>query len=179
MRRASDRSRTDPILIVAYDATWPIAFEKLRGCLLAALGEVAVTIEHVGSTAVLGLAAKAILDVDVVVRSASDAGEAIRRLGEFGYQHLGDQGIRGREAFNRPPDTAPHHLYVVVQGSEPLRNHIQFRDYLRAHPEKAKEYQRLKQTLAAHFRDDRDGYTEAKTEFVRVALRQECAILKT
>jgi len=146
-------------------------FLRLRSSLSAALGDVAIAVEHVGSTAVPGLASKPILDVDVVVRSASDIVEAIRRLGEFGYQHVGDQGVTGREAFESPRDSCPHHLYVVVRGSDPLRNHIQFRDYLRTHPHRVMEYERLKHKLAEQFREDREGYTRGKTEFVEKVLR--------
>ena len=141
-------------------------FLRLRSSLSAALGDVAIAVEHVGSTAVPGLASKPILDVDVVVSSATEVAQAIRRLGELGYQHVGDQGVTGREAFESPHDSCPHHLYLVVRGSEPLRNHIRFRDYLRTHPHTAREYERLKHKLAEQFREDREGYTQGKAEFV-------------
>jgi GrpB-like predicted nucleotidyltransferase (UPF0157 family) len=160
------------VLIVPYDPNWPIMFERLRGCLSAAVGDLAVAIEQVGSTAVPGLASKPILDIDIVVRSEPDVGEVIVRLGEFGYNHRGDLGIRGREAFHSPRDIFHHHLYLVAQDSEPLRNHIRFRDYLRANPRTAEDYQRLKQALAEFFRDDREGYTNGKAEFVQDVLRR-------
>jgi GrpB-like predicted nucleotidyltransferase (UPF0157 family) len=134
---------------------------------------VAIAIEHVGSTAVSGLAAKPILDIDVVLRSVTDVGEAIRCLAEFGYQHDGDQGVTGREAFESPGGLPSHHLYVVVQCSEPLRNHIRFRDYLRSQSA-AKEYEHLKRSLAEQFRDDCEGYTRGKTAFIQAVLRQSC-----
>jgi GrpB-like predicted nucleotidyltransferase (UPF0157 family) len=162
----------DPVLIVPYDPRWPIQFAELCQRYIAALGDLVVTVEHVGSTAVPGLSAKPILDIDIVVRSTSDVAEAIRRLGTLGYRHLGDLGISGREAFDNPDKTPAYHLYLVVDGSEPHRNHIQFRDYLREHSETVQEYQRLKHELASRFAADRDGYTKAKSEFVQMILRR-------
>ena len=91
-------------------------------------------------------------------------------LAEIGYKHVGDLEIKGREAFDRPTHTSAHHLYVVVQGSEAWRNHIQFRDYLREHPESAEAYARLKRSLAHEFKNDREKYTNAKTKFVEEVL---------
>ena len=119
---------SEPIRISAYDAAWQIELARLRRQLLTTVGGLALTVEHVGSTAVPGLAAKPILDIDVVLGAASQVVEAIHRLAKIGYRHRGDLGIAGREAFASPPNTTAHHLYVVVQGSEPWRNHIQFRD---------------------------------------------------
>ena len=162
----------DPVVIVPYDARWPIEFAELCQRSITALGDLVVAVEHVGSTAVPGLGAKAILDIDVVVRSTFDVAEAIRRLDGLGYRHLGDLGISGREAFDNSDNTPPHHLYVVVQGTESHRNHIQFRDYLRAHLETAQEYPRLKYELASQFAAERDGSTKAKSEFVQMILRR-------
>ena len=162
----------DPIQIVPYDPHWPIEFARLRDHLLEAIGDLALTVEHVGSTAVPGLPAKPILDIDVVLGSAEHVPEAIARLWEIGYKHLGDLGIAGREAFTSPSNAPVHHLYVVVQGGEPWLNHIQFRDYLREHAEAVEAYASLKRSLAKKFRNDREEYTEAKTEFVHETLRK-------
>ena len=128
-----------------------------------------------GSTAVPGLAAKPILDIDVVLSSSLQVAEAIARLAEVGYEHQGDLGIAGREAFASPSNPPAHHLYLVVRGSEPWRNHIQFRDYLREHPECAQAYTALKRSLAERFQNERDKYTEGKTEFIARVLRQAMA----
>src|SRR5688500_13075223 len=85
-----------PVELVEYDAGWSAAFERVKRVVREALGDVAVGIEHVGSTSVHGLAAKPIIDVDVIVRP-EDVGVAIERLGAIGYVHRGDLGIAGRE----------------------------------------------------------------------------------
>ena len=146
-------------------------FARVRLRLLTAVKDFAVAVEHVGSTAVPGLVGKPILDIDVVVCSQFQVPLAIDRLVEIGYKPLGDLGIAGREAFASLSNTPVHHLYVVVQDGEPWRNHIQFRDYLREHAEAAEAYASLKRSLAEKFRNNREGYTEAKTEFVHKILR--------
>jgi GrpB-like predicted nucleotidyltransferase (UPF0157 family) len=118
-----------------------------------------------------GLVAKPVIDIDVVVGSADDVPTAIERLRSLGYLYQGDKGIKGREAFMWPSDARPHHLYVVVRGSLPYLDHIEFRNYLREHPEVANEYATLKTRLVDQHGDDRLGYTDAKTEFVTGVLR--------
>jgi GrpB-like predicted nucleotidyltransferase (UPF0157 family) len=134
-------------------------------------------VEPVGSTAIRGQAGKAILDVDLV--SSSDIAEAIGCLGRFGYQHAGEPGVCGRQAFASPPGGPPHHLDPVVPGTEALHNHIGFRDSLRTHPEKSEPYGQVKRKLAERFADDRDGSTDAKTWFVEDVLRRAREIART
>src|ERR1700677_1324327 len=122
----------DPVLIQDYDPAWPEAFSKLAARVKAALNSLAVTVEHIGSTAVPGLAAKPIIDLDVVLASAADLPEAIRLLATIGYVHEGDLGIPGREAFRSPPGEPRHHLYLLATGAAELRRHLAFRDALRA-----------------------------------------------
>jgi GrpB-like predicted nucleotidyltransferase (UPF0157 family) len=160
-----------PIIIIDYDPNWPVVFSELRDRIARALDALVVTIEHVGSTSVPGLAAKPIIDMDVVVASAAEIPAAVQRLAPLGYVHQGDLGIPGREAFVSPPDWPDHHLYLCPLESEELRRHILFRDYLRAHPEEARAYGALKRALADRFRDDRDAYAQAKTVFVGNCLR--------
>jgi GrpB-like predicted nucleotidyltransferase (UPF0157 family) len=131
-----------------------------------AVAELVSEVEHVGSTAVRGLAANPVIDLDVVVRSADDVPAATERLRALGYVYQGDKGIAGQEAFLWPPDAPPHHLYVVVAGSGPHAAHVRFRDYLRQHPEAAREYAALKRELAGRYAHDRLGYTKAKSDFV-------------
>jgi GrpB-like predicted nucleotidyltransferase (UPF0157 family) len=161
-----------PIEVVPYDPAWPARFEQLRALLAPALGEVAVAIEHVGSTSVPGLAAKPVIDIDVVVASPADVPEAIVRLGTLGYRHLGDLGIAGREAFRRPPGLPAHNLYVCPQGIESLRNHLTVRDHLRAHPAARDAYAALKTRLAGEV-DWIDDYVERKSEFLLGILEAE------
>ena len=170
----SPEQRAEPVVVVPYDPAWPTAFALLRDNLAAALGDLAVGIEHVGSTAVPGCDAKPIIDVDVVIRHADELPEVVQRLGALGYVHLGDLGIVGREAFRMPPSELPrHHLYVCAAGSAQLQAHLILRDALRSDQQLAAEYAALKRELAERYRDDRDSYAEGKTAFITAVLLAE------
>ncbi len=161
---------SDPIIIENYDPQWPQQFEWLRSRIAPLLGTLAAEMEHVGSTAVPGLAAKPIIDIDVLLRSADDISEAIRRLSTLGYEHQGDLGIPGREAFRAPSALPSHHLYVHGPGSREYTRHINFRNHLRANPEDARAYERLKRGLAQQYPNDREAYSQAKSELIETIL---------
>ncbi len=154
------------IRVVEYDPAWPRLFEALAARVSTALGDLPHAVEHVGSTSVPGLAAKPIIDMSAVVDTEDDVPRTIERLATIGYRHLGDLGITGREAFQRPEGSPPHHLYVCPRGSLGLRNHLTFRDHLRAHPDDAEAYARVKQRLARAYPDDIDAYVDGKTTFI-------------
>jgi GrpB-like predicted nucleotidyltransferase (UPF0157 family) len=158
--------------VVAYDPRWPGLFRELRDRVDAALAGVAHVTEHVGSTAVPGLDAKPVIDMDVVVPDDAAAGAAVRALAAAGWEHEGDLGIAGREAFRPPAGADYHHLYAVVAGSAPHRDHIDLRDFLRAHPVQAARYGSRKRQLAALLPDSRRAYTDGKAEMVSDLLRQ-------
>ena len=162
----------DPVIINGYDSRWPQLFETLRGRIAGVLDELAISIEHVGSTAIPGLAAKPIIDIDVLLRSSSNLITVIHKLADLGYEHRGDLGISGREAFRAKFDDVQHHLYVCPQDSREYKRHIAFRDYLRAHADDANVYAVLKREFASKFGSDRDGYNRAKSEFVQRILQR-------
>ena len=146
-----------PVEPVAYDPAWSDLFRKLASRLRDTVGDAAVSIEHVGSTAVPGLASKPIVDIDVVLKSESQVADVIKRLEVVGYQHEGDLGVSGREALLPPGDLPNHHLYVVVRGSAPYLNHIMFRDFLRDRVDAASDYEAVKIAAAKAHRNDRGG----------------------
>jgi GrpB-like predicted nucleotidyltransferase (UPF0157 family) len=166
----SPEERAQPVEVVPYDPAWPATFETLRERIAPALGDLAVGIEHVGATAVPGLDAKPIVDIDVVIRDAGDFVAVGQRLTDLGYFYLGDLGIVGREAFRAPAGSPRHHLYVCTSGSAALQAHLTLRDALRSDPVLAAAYGALKRDLAVEFRDDRDSYTEGKTAFITTVL---------
>ena len=107
----------------AYDRTWSTGFQELRRALLDLVDDVALSVEHVGSTAVPGLAAKPVIDVDVVVASDAEIPVVIARLAQLGYVHQGDLGIDRREAFISPRHMLAHHLYACAHDCWALQNH--------------------------------------------------------
>lgn len=172
----------NPVVIVDFDPAWPVLFGEMKQVYEESLHGLIESVEHVGSTAVPGLAAKPILDIDLVIRSRGVLSDVARRLESLGYRHEGDRGIEGREAFAQvagaqtPRDgsgrTWPsHHLYVCAVDCAALREHLAFREFLRANPEKAHEYGALKRSLAEALGNNREAYTEGKTEFIRSVLR--------
>jgi GrpB-like predicted nucleotidyltransferase (UPF0157 family) len=160
------------IILQPYDSRWPQLFEVFRSRFAAALDGMIAAIDHVGSTSVPGLAAKPVIDIDVLLKSETDLPATVSKLASLGYTHQGDLGIQGREAFQTPSQDFPHHLYVCAPGSEEYQRHLAFRNYLRSHAEEADAYGTLKHELAARFPDDREAYTKAKGEFIAKILQR-------
>lgn len=156
-----------PIKVVPYDPTWPQSFQATARRLRALFPPtIPISIEHVGSTSVPGLAAKPILDIDIVVQRA-DLPSATSVLKAAGYEHRGDQGVPGREAFRLPQPSANEprvNLYLCVEGVLALRNHLAVRDVLRENADLRDEYAQVKRRLAATQGIDMDAYVEGKSE---------------
>ena len=160
--------KTKKVTVLPYDPQWKQNFEAIRQELAAALGNLALRIEHVGSTSVEGLYAKPIIDIDVVIRNTTPLDTVIAALAKIGYQHEGNLGIPQREAFRYDGKShlQKHHLYVCPESSPELRRHIAFRDYLRTHPEDAREYGRIKLEAARLYPEDIDDYIAHKGSFI-------------
>ncbi len=159
------------IRIVPYDPDWPVQFEAERARLSDALGAVALRIEHNGSTAVPGLSAKPIIDIQISVADLKAADAYTAGLERAGYTHVSHPDDAFAPFFHRPaawPHT--HHVHVVEAGSAEERKTLAFRDYLRNHPGPARDYETLKRELAERFRGEdaasREAYAVAKTDFI-------------
>lgn len=187
-REPMDDQVADPILIVPYDPAWPDMFDAEAVRLRAALGALALRIDHVGSTAVPGLAAKPVIDMQVSVKplilspkkGGGDAGEAAAEpaygrwravLESLGYHYFHDPDFEDYPFFCRPPDW-PHayHIHVCEAGGLLERRHLAFRDALRADPALAGRYEALKCDLArrhsAATHETRNAYADAKSDFI-------------
>jgi GrpB-like predicted nucleotidyltransferase (UPF0157 family) len=134
---------------------------------LEALGDLPARVEHVGSTAVPSCASKPVIDLDVVVTTPDDVPYVIERLEAIGYKHEGELGVPGRAAFLWPVGEPRHHLYLVIEGSGALDDHVSSRDQLRRDPAQVESYSRLKRELADRYGSDREAYTESKSDFIR------------
>ncbi len=163
-----------PVVIADYDPHWATTYAEESARIHDAVGEWLVGMEHVGSTSVPGLAAKPIVDIMPGVRALGDAPYVISAMEELGYQYIAEyeDELPERRYFVRPPGPANRHrrlfhIHAVETTTAFWRRHVAFRDYLRAHPKVAGEYAALKRRLAAEYGSDREGYTEAKTEFIR------------
>jgi GrpB-like predicted nucleotidyltransferase (UPF0157 family) len=158
------------MLIQKYNPNWIKDFNDIKKALTEALINLHVPIEHVGSTAIPNLAAKPIIDIDIVFDTTKEF-EAIKKgLEKIGYYHNGNQGIPDREVFKRAQtdakheklDSITHHLYVCKRDSEALQRHILFRDYLITHEDARIEYQNIKYALAEEANQDKKKYAELK-----------------
>lgn len=155
------------VAVVDYDPKWSASFETESNLLSRALGTAALKIHHVGSTAVPGLAAKPIIDILIEVTSleALDVlNEDMRRLG---YEPKGEYGIPGRRFFEKGGNNRTHHVHAFRCGDFNVTRHIAFREYLRAHPEVAREYGELKKAAAATCGNDVERYCDVKDAFVK------------
>ncbi|MBQ3095725.1 MAG: GrpB family protein [Clostridia bacterium] len=170
--------KTAKVTVVPYDPKWKTDFEKIRAEIAHTLGDLAIAIEHVGSTAVEGLSAKPCIDIDVVIRDGSVFAAVKDALAGIEYIHEGDLGIPGREAFaySDKPHLQKHHLYVCPAGSEELHRHITFRDHLRRSPEAVREYSEIKEKAAHLFPEDIDAYMKYKAPCIQ-KLYKLCGLL--
>ncbi|CBK73817.1 Uncharacterized conserved protein [Butyrivibrio fibrisolvens 16/4] len=159
--------RTKHVVVLPYNEKWKQDFTTIKEELSAALGDIAIAIEHVGSTSVEGMAAKPIIDIDVAVKRER-IGDAILALSEIGYVHEGNLGIPDREAFayEGKEHLQRHHLYVCPEDSAELKRHMTFRDYLRKHANAVSEYSRIKIEAANLYSDDIDKYIEHKSPVI-------------
>jgi len=167
------------VIVKEYDPCWPQAFRRIRHELENFMGEYIITVEHVGSTSVPGLAAKPIIDLDVVISDTTALETVIEQLAGLDYIYEGDLGIAGREAFGYKdkPHLYKHHLYVCRESSPELKKHLCFRDYLRTHPEAAAEYGSVKREAAALFPDSIDKYMKHKSGCIQ-RIYKECGLEK-
>ena len=159
---------TKHVVVLPYDEQWKQDFLMIKDELTSALGQLAIRIEHIGSTSVAGLSAKPIIDIDVVIQDYSVLEDVVSSLGKIGYRHEGNLGIVGREAFKYEgkDHLRKHHLYVCPADSPELKRHIAFRDYLRTHPEAVREYSRIKEEGAKQYPYDIERYIEHKSPFI-------------
>jgi GrpB-like predicted nucleotidyltransferase (UPF0157 family) len=162
------------VSVTSYDESWPVQYERESKKVSAALGDLVVAIEHIGSTSVPGLTAKPTIDILVGVRKLEITEQAMARMARLGYQHRGEMGIPGRQYF-RKGDRYPRdfNVHVVVWGGPLWNDHVAFRDYLRAHPEWAREYAELKRELLMTPEGrDRSTYQAGKEPFIAETLKR-------
>jgi GrpB-like predicted nucleotidyltransferase (UPF0157 family) len=158
------------MLIQEYKESWVEDFNEIKKVITEALVNLPVSIEHIGSTAIPQLAAKPIIDIDIVYPENAAFDELKIRLEKIGYYHAGNQGIPDREVFKRDNtagkhkvlDFIAHHLYACPADSEELQRHILFRDYLIKIDEARVQYQNLKYEIAEEAHQDRKKYAQLK-----------------
>jgi GrpB-like predicted nucleotidyltransferase (UPF0157 family) len=171
-QRRSQSSGPDPVEIVAYDPAWTARFAELGRDLRAGLGEVALRIDHIGSTSVPGLAAKPIVDIQVSVADFEPLAAYRLPLERLGYVYRADNPERTKRYFREPPGRRRTHVHVRRAGSFSEQWALLFRDYLRADPDAAVEYEAVKRRLAIRYRVVRWAYVDAQVPFLWEYIRR-------
>jgi len=161
------------VKIVRHRTEWAELYDAEAGNLKNCLRELAVDIQHVGSTAVPGLISKPIIDIAIAVTSRSDIAAVVKRLLTIGYIDRSDQGASGGYLLVKEsePDVRTFHIHVVEKNDVQWRNYIIFRDCLRCDANTRKEYAKLKKNLAVKYPKDRESYTGGKEQFIKDVLK--------
>jgi len=163
--------RRGTTVVREYDPRWADEFRHEELLLRRTLGDLASGIEHIGSTAVPGLAAKPVLDVAVALVDPSTFAEVRRRLEICGYAYRGDLGSEGGHVFAKGPESGrTHYLHLQDAGSDQWRSYLAFRDALRKDHVRRDAYAALKKDLARRFPADRQSYLAGKAAFIRETL---------
>ena len=165
-----------PIVIQDYDPRWSTLFAEERTRIQQTLGDLVVTIEHIGSTSVVGLAAKPIIDMLVGVRSLTDArAVAIEPMRALGYTFIAEYEpwLPDEMLFRKgPPGPWTHHAHLMEPSAERWEEYTLPRDHLKRNPELARAYGEFKKALALVFGDDIAGFREAKRPFLQAVLKR-------
>jgi GrpB-like predicted nucleotidyltransferase (UPF0157 family) len=157
------------IIIEPYNPKWAKEFEKIKSEIIPIISDDIISFEHVGSTSIVGLWSKPVIDIDIIIDD-SMLPILIKKLATIGYNHRGDLGIAGREAFGyndeEKANLMKHHLYVCHKNNAELRKHLALRDYLRMNPEYCEKYSNIKVEMAKKYPHDIDSYIKGKEPII-------------
>jgi GrpB-like predicted nucleotidyltransferase (UPF0157 family) len=167
LQRTEEPFMPNPVVIAAYDPRWPELFSELGAALRQALSETALRIDHIGSTAVPGLDAKPVIDVQISVVSFEPLDAYRIPIESLGFVFRANNPDLTKRYFRETPGERRTHIHVRRAGSWAEQSALLFRDYVRTHEGDARRYAELKYRLAEKYRDDRLSYTDGKGPFVR------------
>lgn len=155
--------------VVSHDPNWRKVFEVESRQITDTLGKNVVAIHHIGSTAILGIYAKPIIDLLVEVKDIVKLDQQNSLMESLGYSVMGEFGIPGRRYFrkNDQAGNRTHHVHTFKVDSEQVERHLAFRDYMIAHPDDAQRYSKLKRKLARKYPTNIDRYMDGKDEFIK------------
>lgn len=156
------------IEVVDYRPEWEKMFQEEEKKIRKILGKNCIAVYHIGSTSVKGLPAKPIIDIMPVVKDISLVDAHDPEFQALGYDCRGEFGIPGRRFYAKGGDKRTHHVHIFEKSSEAdIKRHLAVRDYLRSHPDTAREYAELKKNLAARYPHDNDGYCDGKDAYMK------------
>jgi GrpB-like predicted nucleotidyltransferase (UPF0157 family) len=167
-----DKALPTLVEIVSYDPDWISQFSMAEAALKGLLGDRVIAVDHVGSTAVPGLAAKPVIDIDITLSSSSDIPSATEDLVKEGFENRGNRYDDGVWAFLLKTTSPQFRVYLCPPANRTHQHRLIFRDYLRQHQNVARRYAALKTQLAERFAYDGDRYTSGKRQFVLETVRR-------
>jgi len=161
------QNRERKVDVVEHDKSWKPMFELESERLQHLFGDLVINIHHVGSTAVPGIYAKPIIDILIEVKSIGEVDQYNPGMRQLGYLPKGEFGISGRRFFIKGTEVdRTHHVHIYEVGDVEVGRHVNFRDYLKLHPDAAMEYSNLKQMLSKQYPYDIDAYMFEKSSFI-------------
>lgn len=161
------------VAIIPHQAEWADIARRTIAQLHGIFGSAAIDIQHIGSTAIRGIQAKPIIDIAVKVRSFADLTDVLPALESAGYSQQHNRFSSNLlYVIQSPEGIRTHQIHILPEGDEQWRNYVDFRDYMNAHPDKAKEYETLKQRLAAECNNVQTAYTDSKREYMLIMLAE-------
>ncbi|WP_462162956.1 GrpB family protein [Pseudoalteromonas xiamenensis] len=164
------------IEVVDYRDTWPSEFRKAKDTLLSELTPSnVVAIHHIGSTAVIGLCAKPIIDILIEVNALNIVDLDSAKLEAIGYKPRGENGIEGRRYFQKGGNARTHHVHVFETGRAEVFRHLVFRDYLNTYPDEARAYGEVKRRALSLCNNNSQAYCDFKDPFVTALLEKAIA----
>lgn len=163
----SEKKQVRTMEVVPYDSKWKEKYLKESEKIANLMKDEIVDIHHIGSTSIPGIYAKPVIDILVEVKDINSVDKYNNNMEELGYKAVGEGGIEGRRYFFKGLYKRTHHVHVFEIGNPEIKKHLNFRDYMIAHPEEAKAYEQLKKELSIKFRYDSKGYCDGKDSFIK------------
>lgn len=153
--------------VVPHQAEWSHMFREESKKITNVFEEEILNIFHIGSTAIPNIKAKPVIDMMVEVLNIEKVDYFNHEMEQLGYEALGENRIPGRRFFRKGGDNRTHHVHIFEQGNEEINRHLNFRDYMIAHPEEARRYSQLKEDLAKKFPTSIEKYIEGKNDYIK------------
>jgi len=160
----TDKRRVE---LISYDSNWKDMYKEESEKIKDVLSDIIIDIHHIGSTAIPGIKSKPAIDILVEVKDIEAVDQYNNKIEELGYEVMGEHGIPKRRFFRKGGNKRTHHIHIFKVGNEEIERHINFKEYLIAHPDKAREYSKLKEKLANKYTYDVENYTNSKSDFIK------------
>ena len=160
----TDKRRVE---VVSYNPNWKEMYKEESEKIKNILNDIIIDIHHIGSTAIPGIKAKPVIDILVEVEDIEEVDQYNHKMKELGYEVMGEYGIPKRRFFRKGGNNRTHHIHIFQVGNEEIERHINFKEYLIAHPDKAREYSKLKEKLANKYTYDVENYINGKSDFIK------------